>query len=270
MSSACVGDFDVGYGYKSVMDTLASRIKTARTYKGLSQQAVADHFQINRVSVTQWESDVTRPESDKIPELATLLGTTADWLLSGKGVPPISDRLSRSLDLGQATAIRSNSKPRRPADATPISEMQVFARNEMVSEQADLPVYASAKGGLREDSMIIGNEPIEYVKRPTPLWNVRDGYAVYVSGESMAPVYEHGDLVLVHPHRPSRPGSNVIIIGGDEDGTRYAVVKRLISSTSVEWHLRQFNPPPGEETDFSLNRFDWPTCHLIVGSYSGR
>ncbi|MEP0149978.1 S24 family peptidase [Roseibium sp.] len=192
----------------------------------------------------------------------------------GRGKPvklpeDVREYVARRLGVDEAM-LGAKTSSRLPADATPIADIPVLPRNEVVGDHPDLPVFVSARGGLREDSMIIGSEPIEYVKRPEPLWNVRDGYAVYVAGESMSPAYENGDMVLVHPHRPGRPGDDVIVIGGDEDGTRYALIKRLMKSTNAEWHLRQFNPPPGEERDFTLNRFDWPTCHLIVGKYSRR
>ncbi|WP_081784773.1 helix-turn-helix domain-containing protein [Nitratireductor aquibiodomus] len=52
------------------METIGSRIKQARASRGLTQKQVADHFGIQRVSVTQWESDTTTPDVERIPALA--------------------------------------------------------------------------------------------------------------------------------------------------------------------------------------------------------
>lgn len=70
------------------MDTLGKRIKYARSLTGLSQAQVAAEFGIDRVNVTQWEGDTTKPEIERLPVLATLLKTTVDWLLEAKGVMP--------------------------------------------------------------------------------------------------------------------------------------------------------------------------------------
>ncbi len=91
MSSAYVGAKTVGVGYATEMDTIGSRLRYARLQAGLSQQAVADHFGIARVSVTQWEGDTTRPDSDKLPELASMFRSQTDWLINGKGTAPKPD-----------------------------------------------------------------------------------------------------------------------------------------------------------------------------------
>tara|TARA_R100000365_G_C2748614_1_gene80775 strand:+ start:16525 stop:17208 length:684 start_codon:yes stop_codon:yes gene_type:complete len=227
---------------------MGNRLKDLREQRGLSQEQAGAAMGMSKSGYVKIERGERKLSTDHLERAAKAFGVD------------LRDIVQNSVDAR-----------RLPADATPLADMPVVARNEVVSDRADLPVFVSARGGLREDSMIIGNEPIEYVKRPSPLWNVRDGYAVYISGESMSPAYEHGDMALVHPHRPARPGEDVIVIGSDEDGgTRYAVVKRLIKATNTEWHLRQFNPPAGEDRDFTLNRFQWPVCHVIVGSYRGR
>mgnify|MGYP001083384042 CR=1 FL=1 len=71
------------------MDTLGARIRYARKARDLSQQAIADHFGIRRVSVTQWENDQSKPSVDKLPELAKLLEVSEEWLISNKGEAPV-------------------------------------------------------------------------------------------------------------------------------------------------------------------------------------
>jgi len=127
----------------------------------------------------------------------------------------------------------------------------------------DLPVYASARGGPGE--ILFSMDPIDYVGRPDPLANVRDGYAMWIVGDSMSPAFEQGDLALVNPHRPFRPGDDVLIYREWENELA-AVVKRLIRAANDEWQLEQFNP--GKR--FKLSRKEWPRCHVIVGKYSRR
>lgn len=73
---------------------LNERLKKARTAVGLTQKAVAVHFGIQRVSVTQWELGATRPDQDKFGALANLYGVSLDWLLEERGDGP-SDGLRR-------------------------------------------------------------------------------------------------------------------------------------------------------------------------------
>lgn len=63
---------------------IAQQIRAWRQYRGLSQQAVATHFGISRPAVAAWESEAdnaTRPDFDKLPQLAALFGCTIDALL---------------------------------------------------------------------------------------------------------------------------------------------------------------------------------------------
>lgn len=64
--------------------TLGTRIKEKRKARGLTQKHVADHFGITGVSVSEWERDLSRPDSAKLDDLARLLRTTVDYLLSGR------------------------------------------------------------------------------------------------------------------------------------------------------------------------------------------
>ncbi len=130
------------------------------------------------------------------------------------------------------------------------------------ADRADLPIYASAEGG--GGIIIITSEPIDFIRRPEPLLSVRDGYACYVIGDSMSPAYEHGDLLLVHPGRPARPGDDCAFIRSQDDGTQEALIKRLLRSTTEKWRVRQFNPAK----DFDLDRSQWQKIQLIVGKYS--
>lgn len=83
-----VGDACVGSAYSPNME-LNERLKRARTAVGLTQKAVAEHFGIQRVSVTQWELGDTRPDQDKFSALADLYGVSLDWLLDERGDGPV-------------------------------------------------------------------------------------------------------------------------------------------------------------------------------------
>jgi phage repressor protein C with HTH and peptisase S24 domain len=102
------------------------------------------------------------------------------------------------------------------------------------------------------------------VRRPEPLLSVRDGYGCYVIGDSMSPAYEQGDLLLIHPGRPVRPGDDCVFVRDPGDGSQHALVKRLLRIAPEKWRVRQFNPAK----DFDLDRGQWQKAQLIVGKYA--
>lgn len=134
-------------------------------------------------------------------------------------------------------------------------------------DDSEIPVYAATEGGSGE--MVVSTDPIERVSRPWYLKNVKDGYAVLVTGESMVPVYEPGDLVIVNPRLQAIKGKNAIFVADESDGGFTATVKRLERSTSSDWHVRQWNPPEGMSAEFTLSKKRWPKALRIVGKYEG-
>lgn len=127
----------------------------------------------------------------------------------------------------------------------------------------DLPIYASASGGPGD--FLLSNDPIDFMPRPVQLLNVKNGYAMYIVGDSMAPRFEQGELVYVNPHIPYR-GNDDVVIFKEYNGEYAAVAKRMVRTTAEFWHVKQFNP----EKSFTLSRKEWPQCHVIVGIYSRR
>src|SRR5712692_8359456 len=131
----------------------------------------------------------------------------------------------------------------------------------------DLPVYASAEGG--EGQIIVSPDPMEIIPRPSPVVGVRDAYAIYITGESMIPEFEPGDLAIVNPNLPPIAGVTCIFYG-EQAGAARATIKRLRRQTPDAWHVRQWNPPEDMQEDFALPRSDWPICHRTVGKHSRR
>jgi phage repressor protein C with HTH and peptisase S24 domain len=146
---------------------------------------------------------------------------------------------------------------------TVISEASGNLTGRMVFGERDLPVFAAVEGGPGE--LVVSTDPIELVPRPWYLGEVRNGYAVYVTGESMVPVYEPGDMLIINPRLPYMRGKDHIFTTLTEDGQFRATVKRLVSVTEKEWKVQQFNPP----RTFGLPRSVWVEARRIVGKYTG-
>lgn len=212
--------------------TIGDRVRAKREALGKSQDWLAERAGTSQTTIDKIENNRSK-KSKFLPDVFAALGLPLDELAGGSAVIEGSD--------GQGRDIRP----------VPIGHAK------------DLPVYSSAEGG--PGGTIFSTEPIDYVLRPDPLASVKDGYAMYVVGDSMSPAYEQGDLILINPHVPFRPGDDVLVYR-IEHGQYEAAVKRLRRATPDQWQLEQFNPAK----HFSLSKRDWPTCHVIVGKYSRR
>lgn len=107
----------------------------------------------------------------------------------------------------------------------------------------DLPVFGVALGGMEGDFNFNGMV-VDYVRRPPSLMKIKNAFGVYVSGDSMAPRFENGDLVFVHPGRPPKPGNDVIVeLHGEHGAPGPCYIKRLVRRPPDRIILAQFNPP---------------------------
>lgn len=134
----------------------------------------------------------------------------------------------------------------------------------------DFPVYYSAGATAgQHGAVIVSAEPVEYVERPAPLIKVKHSYGVRVSGTSMEPAYWAGDVVFIHPYLPPSPDCD-ILFRAEAHGEQRGMIKYLVSHSDTHWHVRQWNPAPGEKQNFSVLKSDWPKADRIVGKYNRR
>lgn len=197
------------------------------TFARMKQQALADELGVGQSTVSRW-----------------LKGTRPD--------PEQQDAL-------EALFRRHNFQPGQPAAAPRAG----YTAPPQFFDGNDLPVFAAVEGGPGE--MVVNSDPIDYVVRPWFLRNIKEGYAVIVSGESMVPLFEPGDMVLVNPRLPVVPGKAAIFVEGEERGEFNATVKRFVKSEPDIWRARQFNP----EKELALPKSRWRKALRIVGKYDG-
>lgn len=73
---------------------LGNRIQTLRRQQGLSQEALAQQLGVSRQAIGKWETGATLPSIDNLLELSAILGTTVDYLLTGRESEPPDTVLS--------------------------------------------------------------------------------------------------------------------------------------------------------------------------------
>lgn len=203
-------------------------VRELREALGLSQSALARRIGVTPQAIQQLEDGRVR-DPRYIVALAEVLGV-APTALAGKRAEGVSAR------------------------AFPI-------RHEPLGRK-DLPVYASAQGGP-DGSMVISYDPIEWRERPSILENVPDAFAMYVVNDSMEPRYRQGDLLLVHPRRPVRPGNDVLCVKVSENREHVAMIKQLVRMNAREIVLLQFNP----RREIIVRRQDLASLHRVLGAY---
>ena len=123
-----------------------------------------------------------------------------------------------------------------------------------------IPVYGQAVGGIDGEFLMNGSVLYE-VMAPPVLSEVSGAYAIQVSGESMSPRYEDGEVCYVDPKRRVKKGDYVIAqIRLEEHGPILAYVKKFVRHNSIELVLEQFNPP--KELRFPASAVE--TVHYIA------
>ncbi|OOX80506.1 helix-turn-helix domain-containing protein [Snodgrassella alvi] len=72
------------------MHTIHSRIKQARTNKGLTQAELAEKLNISITAIQLWENKdetkATAPKRKRLEEVAKILGVTVTWLYTGENL----------------------------------------------------------------------------------------------------------------------------------------------------------------------------------------
>ena len=139
-----------------------------------------------------------------------------------------------------------------PADQLqPLSpQLGEAARPWRQAPLAPLPVVASQPAGEWDGTgsgleaiRISSGQVIDRLARPPSLAADPDAYAVTIVGDSMWPRFRPGRRVAVSPAAPVGIGDDVLVVlTGDGDKSRKALLKELVRRSAASVELRQFNP----------------------------
>lgn len=226
----------------------ARGLKSLREEAGLSMRQAADALGMSLTGYQHYE------DRFKKPFLPIDLMRRVAGMLAGRGVDP-----ARALALAGTTPEAVGFEPVAVPDAPPPRPRAAPTIVEF-DRQRRLPVYGSAQAG--PDGQRIDFDPIEWIDCPDGLRAVNGAFAMYVVNDSMEPKYEQGDMLYVHPTRPPRRLSHVVIV--KTDGT--ALVKRLVRVDVDDYVVRQYNPP----CEYTIPRAEVKALYLVMGSMDGR
>lgn len=214
-----------------------SRLREARERAGLTQAELAELVGTSQPQIRRLEAGDRTLSKIWAEKLAPHVGMSAEELMFGSG--------------------QAGSEPTPPNYRPP---PQFFG-------ERDLPVYAAVEGG--PGAMVVSTDPIEIVPRPWFMKEVREGFGVLITGDSMDPAFRPGDIAIVNPKLPPMRGKNMIFATGDENGEFRATIKELRGWDAKNWHVLQHNPPEGLHREFSLQKPEWPRALRVVGKLEG-
>jgi phage repressor protein C with HTH and peptisase S24 domain len=130
-----------------------------------------------------------------------------------------------------------------PAPPPPMRTPGGYALSHVPAWTRDVPILGI--GACGEDGVFeLNGQTVGYSRRPPRLLGSRDVYALYITGQSMEPWREEGELVYVHQHQPATINDYVVVqLHPKAEGEPPAAyIKRLVKRTPGELRLLQYNP----------------------------
>lgn len=202
-------------------------IRVLREKIGLTQQQLADAVGTSQPQIRRLEAGERRLSKEWAERIAGHLNTTPEILLFG--------------DPEKISSVNDNAPSPPAPHISDLPNAEIRGKVEGLGRK--IPVFGQAVGGI--DGEFLMNGTILYeVMAPPVISHISDAYAVAVSGESMSPRYEDGEICFVDPRRRVKKGDYVIAqVGYEEHGAPLAYVKRFVRHNSIELVLEQFNPP---------------------------
>ncbi len=121
--------------------------------------------------------------------------------------------------------------------------------------QKRVPIIGPVSAGAGCE--VIDNEAVY----PTVYADTKDpnAYAVIVEGESMEPVYKHGDILIVEPNRQTQTGD--LVIAKATDGTVYFKLFQRAGKNAEVIRLVSLNPL-FSAMEFEGQGLEW--CHPVT------
>ena len=183
---------------KIIFEKVGARLKQARELRHITLEEAGKKVDVHKSTVLRWENGET--EKIKLPIIETLASyynVNPVWLM-GYDVP-----------------MENTENMMKKIGAIPISEI----------ETTKIPVLGKVKAGY---NYLAQENIIDYIAFNIDGADKENYYALYVIGDSMEPLFDDGDIVIVHKQNDFNNGDNcVILINGDE-----ATIKKVYKGTT--------------------------------------
>lgn len=174
------------------MGTFGDRLRELRNSKELTQVQLAEMAGIDRQTIGRWEKSQTAPKSENLSTLASVLGTTVDFLLTGnQGIPDRQERLN---------------------GAECNNCMSLIKDTIYVPVLSDMHQICAGEGFLLSPVDLESVEvcPVDRNEVDGP-FGPKQLFVVRVEGDSMEPLIKDGARVLANPNLEVRNGDVAVV-----------------------------------------------------------
>ena len=191
------------------------RIKQLRGELGYTQQELADKLKKAKSTIAMYENETRKPSLKVLKQLSNIFGCSVDYILG------ISEK--REKDNESELVINKDH----------IYEALLKIANR--DNKRLLPVLGTVKAGY---NYLAQENIIDYIDPSMNIADPENYFGLIVKGDSMAPLFDEGDYLIVHKldGEFSTNDIGIVLINGDE-----ATVKKVVKTdTGIELHA--FNP----------------------------
>lgn len=220
------------------MSTLGERIRFAREQKGLLQSDLAKLINVKSSGViSNWEKDLNKPDAEKIVRLCSVLDVSASYLLDYYGKPDIEFSSSEINHVKKYRVLDDYGKELVDLVLEKEHDRCIASINE---KPAALRIYtymqkiAAAGNGFYFDDI-----PTETIEAP---YMPGADFIIGVSGDSMEPTYNDGDLVYVEKHQIIHSGEIGIFMVHNE------LYIKEVTDEGLKSHNPKYKIIPGDES----------------------
>lgn len=164
-----------------------ARLTQARRLAGLTKKEVAEHLGVTPAAVGQYETGVSRPRPDLMPQMAKVLEVPVQYFIAGRP----SQRLDASM--AHFRSLRSTPKAQREralAFAEQVWELTYALERRVQLPPVDLPGFA---GGEVHPGVALSSEPTAAAQELRRQWGLGDGPVTHLVRRMEA----HGIVVVL-------------------------------------------------------------------------
>lgn len=190
------------------MTNVGERILKLRKEAGLARDALGSKIGVSKTSIKNWEDGENPPKLEHLQALAKFFKVDFDWLATGKGEMQTSNK---SPDIAE------------PSNVEPFTPKKTRL----------LPVINWVIAG---DFAACGDDVFSDYEYSSDDWG---HFWLTIKGDSMTPVFDVGDMILIDTERQPRTGDYVVArVAGEADTTFKKAKLNLYDETSRKEYMQ--------------------------------
>jgi transcriptional regulator with XRE-family HTH domain len=193
-------------------ETRGARIRALRQARGWSLQQLAERVGVSKPQIDKLERGTRRLTDDWIRRIAAALEVAPEAL---SAAAPVRAQMDTPTRRPEPEPFPESTGPDTTGYDAGYDGSSASSILDTDTDSDTLPLCGfgrfSARNGSAVGIFVEAAQAPERVWRPALLSGVSGAYAVRMPNGDMAPKYEAGQLLFVHPYRTPRPGDAVVV-----------------------------------------------------------